>query len=165
MNILLSISYFVHLIATIIWLGGLVVFSLLVFPEVRHSLANNNENRRFLLNLQRRFRPLSNLSLVLLLGTGMVQMSADSNYEGFFAFKNTWSIAMLLKHIAFGSMILLMAFVQFSIVPKVQRAILIANKGESVELELVQKQEAKISLWLMGLGLIVLVCTAIATAV
>jgi uncharacterized membrane protein len=165
MDIGLSISYFVHIVATVVWLGGMVIFSMFVWPEARRSIAEGNENRRFLLNLQRRFRPIGNFSLIVLLGTGMVQMAADPNYEGLLTFENTWSVAMLLKHIAFGGMVLVMLVLQFAIVPAVERAILLANKGQPGQLAAIQYRESRLNMLLIGLGTVVLIFTAIATAV
>ena len=165
MNITLSISYFIHLVATVVWLGGMVIFTLLVWPEAYRSLTNANENRRFLLNLQRRFRPWANLSLIVLLGTGMVQMAGDPNYEGFLVVENTWSVAMLAKHVAFGGMVLIMLYIQFGIVPSVERAMLLAQKGEDTALEKAQQREKRLVWLLIGLATLVLIFTAVATAV
>ena len=44
-------------------------------------------------------------SLIVLIVTGMVQLTASSNYVGFLNFSNTWAKAIFLKHIAVGGMI------------------------------------------------------------
>lgn len=161
---ILAISYFVHLIATVVWIGGLAMMLFLIWPETARSLVNQDERRRVVMGIQARFRPMANLSLVLLLGTGMVQMSGDPNYEGFLTFENTWSIAMLLKHIAFEAMIGLAAFTQFALAPAIERAILLASKGQPSELEKLLAREVQLMWSMAGLGVIVLAFTAIATA-
>jgi uncharacterized membrane protein len=161
MNLLLTACYAVHLVATVVWLGGLMMFSLFLYPMLRQ-----HPNRALVLSLQKRFRPMANLSLVVLLGTGMVQMSADENYSGFLTIaENTWSLAMFLKHMAFGGMILLMLFIQFVIVPELERANLLATKGDTTALEAVMAREATLTRVLMMLGGIILIFTALATAV
>ncbi|MCI0714141.1 MAG: hypothetical protein L0154_28550 [Chloroflexi bacterium] len=164
MNLLLTASYFIHLIATVVWLGGLLIFSLLVYPEARRTLTNHNENRQLLLNLQKRFRPIANLSLVTLLGTGLIQMSADANYKGLLVIENTWSVAILLKHIAFGGMIVVLLVLQFGVMPALERAMMLASKGKPNELDALLAREAKLTWLQMGLGGLVLIFTAVATA-
>jgi uncharacterized membrane protein len=164
MNLLLTISYFIHLIATVVWLGGLLIFSLLVFPEARRTVTNHNENRQLLLNLQKRFRPIANLSLVALLGTGLIQMSADTNYEGLLVIENTWSVAMFLKHIAFGGMIVVLLLLQFGVIPALERATILANKRKPNELDQLLTREVRLTWLQMGLGGLVLIFTAVATA-
>ncbi len=166
MNILLTLSYLVHLIATVVWLGGMLIFSILVAPLVEKILSDHAENQRLLLNLQKRFRPMANLSLLLLLGTGMVQMGASPEYDGFFAIDNTWSVAMLLKHIVFGGMILVMLWIQFGIVPELERATLLATQSNATaDLERILNREKQLTQILLGLGALVLVFTAVMTAV
>lgn len=166
MNILLTLSYLVHLVSTVVWLGGMLIFSILVGPLIEQVITDHAENQRLLLNLQKRFRPLANLSLILLLGTGMVQMGANSEYEGLFVFDNTWSLAMLLKHIAFGGMILVMLWIQFGIVPELERATLLATqKNETDALQRILQQEKLFTRILLGLGALVLIFTAIMTAI
>ncbi len=161
---ILATSYFVHLIATVVWIGGLAMILFLVWPETARSLANQEERRRIVLGIQARFRPMANLSLVMLVGTGLVQMSGDPNYEGFLTFENTWSLAMLLKHITFAVMVGLTLLTQFGLAPAVERAILLASKGQPSQLESLLAREVRLMWGLAGLGAIILVFTAIATA-
>jgi uncharacterized membrane protein len=162
----LTISYFLHMIATVFWIGGLVIFLLLVWPEARQTLNDPEASRRIEMRLRRRFRPIANLSLVVLLGTGMIQMSANDNYDGLLQFTNTWSIAMLLKHIAYAGMVVIAGLIQFGIAPALERANLLASKGKQPEeWAKLLKRERQFT-WLMGgLGILVLFFTAIATAV
>ena len=37
---LLALSYFIHLVATVVWIGGLVILTVLVIPEARRALAD-----------------------------------------------------------------------------------------------------------------------------
>jgi uncharacterized membrane protein len=162
---LLSLSHFIHLMATVVWIGGIGVFVLWIYPESKKSLPNPDERRKLLFVLQRRFRPVANFSLVMLLGTGMLQMSADPNYEGILQFTNTWSIAMVFKHLAYVGMVGIMVLIQFGLAPSLERAHLLASKGNSEELDRLLNQEALYTKIIGILGVIVLACTAIATAV
>lgn len=161
---LLSISHFVHLVATVTWIGGLLIFTLYIWPLARTTLQNETQ-RQFVLSFTKRYRPIANLSLVLLLGTGMVQVGADEHYEGLFTFTNTWTIAMLFKHFAFGGMAVLAGVIQFAVVPALDQALLLAHKDDGVALQAAIERETHLMRWMLGLGLVVLIFTAIATAV
>jgi uncharacterized membrane protein len=161
---LISISHFAHLIASVVWIGGLAVFSLFVWPEAKRTLKNPDESHELVLRLYSRFRPAANVSLVVLLGTGMLQLGADDNYKGFLTFTNTWTIAMLLKHIAFGGMVILTAMLQFGVVPALERETLLAARGQPHHLEALLQRQTRLIRWLLWLGVVVLIFTAVATA-
>jgi uncharacterized membrane protein len=162
-DILLSLSYFIHLGATVVWIGGMIIFVVYIWPTVHRYLADDTK-RDFLLSLQQRFRPIANLSLVLLLGTGMLQTGANENYDGLLTFENTWTIAMLFKHIAYGGMVAVAGLVQFGVVPALQRATLLASRGNTDELDILLQRERRLFYASLGLGIVVLFFTAIATA-
>ncbi|HLV35082.1 MAG TPA: hypothetical protein VKY59_08220, partial [Spirillospora sp.] len=103
---ILAISQFFHLIATVVWIGGLVILTVLVWPETRRLLAESPGTYILLNRLRKRFLPLTNLSLAVLIVTGLFQMTANPNYEGVLQFANDWSRAILLKHIAIGGMVI-----------------------------------------------------------
>src|SRR5574341_1753175 len=114
---LLAASYFLHLVATIVWIGGMALLVLVIQP-----LAQREERFAPLVEaIERRFRPLANLSLLVLLMTGVVQMGDDANYGGMLNFSNGWSRAILFKHIAFIMMLGIVIFLQFGLAPTLER--------------------------------------------
>ena len=78
----LTIVYWIHMMATVVWVGGLTSLSLLFIPATKKVL-NNQLQADLLKEIQRRFRPLSWLSLILLMGTGMIQMGSHPKYDLF----------------------------------------------------------------------------------
>ncbi|MCB0017173.1 MAG: hypothetical protein KDE09_05235, partial [Anaerolineales bacterium] len=76
---ILAISYWIHLLTTVIWLGGMALMALVAWPALRQGSLTDNQ----WLTLQQKFLPYANASLILLLLTGFVQMTNDSNYNGF----------------------------------------------------------------------------------
>jgi hypothetical protein len=118
--------------------------------------------------LQQKFLPWVNGSLILLLITGFFQMTNDENYTGFLAVDSVWSWAILLKHLAFGVMVSLTLYVQFSLYPAVERTRLLMEKrpktATSSQAELQQKEIRLLRLNLLCAA-IVLFCTAVATAI
>lgn len=163
---ILALSYFVHLIATVVWVGGLVLMVVLVWPEVSRTLAQDPARYRFINNLRRRFQPLTHLSLAVLLVTGLFQMTGDPNYDGVLQFDNEWSRVMLFKHIAFGGMFLCGLLLQFTVTPALERASLLAErgKGDPEEWARLRRREVRLTWLNAALGVLVLGFTAWATA-
>ena len=128
---ILALSYWIHLLSTVIWLGGLALMGLVAWPALRKGTLEANQ----WLNLQRRFSPWVNGSLVLLLVTGFVQMTNDPNYNGFLQVDSVWAWAILIKHIAVVAMILIAALAQVRIYPAMDRAALLAQQRPQLAAE------------------------------
>jgi uncharacterized membrane protein len=160
----LSLSYWVHLLATVIWLGGLVLMALIAWPAVRRQMLDLEQWAE----LRMRFTPLANGSLALLWVTGFLQMAADDNYQGFLAFDNTWARAIVIKHIAVIGMIGLGVIIQGRIYPALNRLAMLQKKQpEMAAAERARLAEREMRLVRLNLILAaaVLLCTAVATAV
>ena len=63
----LALSLFVHLTATVVWIGGLLVTMVLVWPAIRRTLEDSPNIYRLLSQIRKRFYPISNLALVALI--------------------------------------------------------------------------------------------------
>ncbi len=164
---ILAISYFFHLVATVIWLGGLAVLGLLVFPAARRALAENPALYALLTRIRQRFLPLTHFSLVVLIVTGLVQMTADPNYDGMLQFTNEWSRVILFKHIAIAGMVVCGLLLQYAVAPALERVSLLVErgKGDPAAQERLRRQEVRLTWINIGLGLLVLAFTAWATAI
>ena len=158
---LLAISYFFHLVATVVWLGGMALLIFVIYP-----LQNRQEFGGVLDQIEARFRPIANFSLLVLLMTGVVQTSTDDNYSGLLSFETAWSQAILAKHVAFIGMVGIIGWLQFGLAPALERAQLLVKKdGNTAQLDKLRKRQRRLSQINFGLGMIVLVFTAIATAI
>ncbi|WP_374686256.1 CopD family protein, partial [Promineifilum sp.] len=118
--------------------------------------------------LQKRLLPWVNASLVILLITGFIQMTNDENYNGFLAIDSLWAWAMLLKHISYGGMVALTAYLQFVLYPSISRlALLTESRPDLAEAETARLSRQEIRLLRLNLvcAMAVLLFTAIATAV
>ena len=157
---ILAVSYFFHLIATVIWLGGLAVFALLLFPE--GALLPDALRAR----MRRRFLPLTNFSLVVLIFTGLTQMAGDPNYDGVLQFTNTWSVVILLKHVVIVGMLIAGGILQWGITPTLDRQNLLAQRGKQDAAVITRLHRTEVQLtWInVILGALVLGLTAWATA-
>jgi uncharacterized membrane protein len=164
--IILTGSYLLHLIATVVWIGGLVIIALVIQPIASRTVTDKAALGQLFDAIHKRFQPLANLSLIVLVLTGMVQMVASKFYKGFLAIDNPWSQAILLKHLAVGLMIVLAAVMTYSIEPAMRRnAFMAANDlaDEKVAARL-RKQQARLTRLNLVFSILVLIFTAIARA-
>lgn len=166
---LLTLSFFLHLIATIVWLGGLTLMTLVVWPEARSFIARKDQQGvllAFLDRVRKRFYPLANLSLLVLIATGLFQMDKNPHYDGLLQITNDWTKAILLKHVAVLGMLIIGGLMQWGILPALERASLLAQRGlESPDIERLRKRERWLTLVNVILGLMVLLFTAMATSI
>ena len=163
----LATSYFFHLIATIVWIGGLALLVMVVWPAARQVYGGDPRLAELLGNIRRRFSRLANLSLVVLIVTGMLQMTGDPNYDGVLTFDNDWSRAMLAKHIAIVGMVLVGMILQWGIAPAQERFAILLAKGREAspdEIEQLARRERQLNVINLVLGVLVLAFTALATA-
>lgn len=166
----LALSFALHLLATVVWIGGLILGTMLVWPEVRAAISRNGENTALLGLLDRlrtRFNPLANLSLLVLIVTGLFQMDKSPFYDGLLVFQNDWSRAILVKHVAVIGMVGVGVLMQFGVIPALERASLLASRGKeqgAADLDRLRRRERQLTALNAALGVLVLVCTAVATA-
>ena len=163
----LAFAYWLHMIATVIWIGGLAALALFIIPAARKSLPVG-EFAVMLEGLQRRLDPWGWFCLAVLLATGMLQMSANPNYNGFLAFNNRWAVAILLKHLLFLGMAAISAYITWGLLPQLRRLSfqLAHAKGDdqdSVSEKLFAQERLLIYINLV-LGILILALTAIARA-
>jgi len=160
----LTLSYWLHLMSTVVWLGGLALMAIVGWPAVRRHLLESDQWALLL----RRFTPWANASLIILWVTGFLQMTSDPNYEGFLAINSLWAQALLVKHIAVIGMMILGFYVQMRIHPALARLALLEQKrpamAQAEREQLVQKENRLLRLNLVC-AVTVLFFTAVATAI
>ena len=112
------------MLATVVWIGGLAALTLLVLPAARKTL-DAGAYANLLKAIQRRLDPLGWICLLILAVTGMFQMSASPNYQGFLEIGSRWAAAILIKHLVFFAMILVSGYLTWGLLPRLQRLALL----------------------------------------
>ncbi|MCF6278671.1 MAG: CopD family protein [Anaerolineales bacterium] len=159
----LALIYWLHMLATVLWLGSLAALSLLVLPAL-HKV-DTKAQAVLLAAIQKRLDPLGWFSIAMLLVTGLFQMSANPAYEGFLTIRGQWGTSILVKHIFFGLMILVSAAQTWGLLPSIQRAILRQQKsGHTAELAVLRKRERLLLNINLILAILILGMTALARA-
>jgi len=161
----LALVYWVHMLATVVWIGSLAGLIFLVIPIARKVLDTGAQVE--LLGLaQARLQNLGWFSLGLLAVTGLFQMSANPNYRGFLQISNLWSVAILAKHLTIALMLVLNTYLTFWLTPARQRAAFRQKKGldtSQLSATLLKREQLLLAVTL-GLSGLVLGLTALARA-
>ncbi|HLF25962.1 MAG TPA: CopD family protein [Anaerolineae bacterium] len=163
---LLAASFFLHLIATVVWIGGLVTMALVVWPGLRRAVREEAALAPIIETLDARFKPLANLSLAALIITGLIQMNASPLYNGLLNLSNVWAQAIFFKHISIIGMIGVGALMNFGVQPALQRhaLLLAAGAADAAEAAHLHRRLNRLTQLNLALGIVVLVLTAIARA-
>jgi uncharacterized membrane protein len=165
-SFIIGVSFFFHLVATVAWIGGLVTLAVIVQPVLNHIVTDVRERARLNEAIFKRFQPIANLSLIVLILTGMVQTFTNRFYKGFLQFDNAWAQAILLKHLAIIGMVILAGIITFSVQPALQRnALLVANGvADEAQSARLQQQQIRLTRINLALSVLVLLFTAVASA-
>lgn len=156
----LTAAYWLHMAATVVWIGGIFFQAAVLAPALRQSLPADS-SARLLQQLRRRFGPLAWLSLAILTATGLTQMSGNPNYQGLLAISNRWSAAILVKHIAIGAMVAAAAYQTWILQPQLERALLRPDEDRATAGS-EQRSYQRLTAVNLLLGVLVLALTAIA---
>jgi uncharacterized membrane protein len=161
---LLTVAYWLHMAATVVWIGGLFYYAVILIPVI----ADTEDVRIFsgvLERLRRRFNPIAWLSLGVLIVTGLMQMAGSPQYQGFLVIEDRWSLSIFLKHLAILLMVVLAAYQTWVIQPRLTRQLLLEKKrghGTSEARNHEMTHTIRLTRINLVLGLIVLALTAIA---
>ena len=160
----LPLAYWLHMLATVLWIGGLVFQSLVLQPAL-HSAVPLPDQPRLLDSVRKRFQPLAWLCLGVLAVTGLIQMSAHPSYQGLLSVHNAWSASILAKHLVILAMLAVAGYQTWILQPEIDRRLLRIAQGaaeRSPELDpLLRRQRRGVRLNLV-LSVAVLALTALA---
>jgi uncharacterized membrane protein len=159
--ILLSVVNWIHLFATVVWIGGMITNLMIVLPSIREALEPAAMGK-LMGAVMKRFRVWVYISIVLLVLTGFGMMRFNMNYLGFAQFGNVWSAVAVIKHIVILIMIVLAVYAFEGLARKVAK---VAVKGPSDDLSRLQKKQISFAATGFILGLIVLLLTGILGAI
>ena len=160
----LALTFWLHLFATVTWVGSLASVSLLVLPAMKRTLDAETQ-LVFIDALQKRLEPIAWFSMSLLLATGLFQMSVNPHYDGFLSASTQWSLAILIKHILGMVMVVVSAIQTWEVIPAIRRAIVRSKKRNNAdEIDSLRRREVVLLRMNFGLSLLILLATAFARA-
>jgi len=157
----MAVIYWLHMLATVVWIGGLTTLALLVLPAARSTL-DSTAFSALLVKIQSRLQQMGWFSLAVLGLTGMFQMSENPNYTGFLEIGSDWATAILAKHLVIGLMVALSIYMTWGVLPNLQRSALLRAAGKNVDqkVKLLERREDRLLRLNLLLSVIVLLLTA-----
>lgn len=136
----LAIIFWLHMLATVAWIGSLAAINILVLPASQRTLKLADQ-LNFIAALQKRLEPLAWFCMGMLLVTGLFQLSTSPHYDGFLNISTQWSIAILVKHGLAVVMVVVSAIQTWEVLPAIHRTLLKKEKADEGELAKLQKKE------------------------
>lgn len=100
-QILTALSYWLHSLATIVFIGHYLLLSLVYLPVL------GNAEGSPLSGVSKRSRAWLYVSMLIFAITGVYLTLVDPNYLGIGNFDNLWAVLMLVKHILLVAMIVM----------------------------------------------------------
>lgn len=160
----LALTYWLHLLATVTWVGSLAGVSLLILPAMQRSL-DSERQLIFIEAMQKRLEPIAWFCMSLLVLTGLFQMSVNPHYDGFLSTSTQWSLAILIKHLLGIVMVVVSAIQTWEVIPAIRRAIVRSRKSENAEeIDSLRRREVLLLRTNFGLSILILLATAFARA-
>jgi len=117
----LSLSHFLHLMATVVWIGGIVMILLVILPGAKESIESAPKIKRLMKEIARRFTPMANISILIVILTGNVIAFYDKRFTALLEFNNPWNSVMLLKHFLVVVMVIIHFYRGLLLNPKICR--------------------------------------------
>ncbi len=143
MNVyILTIIYWIHLLSTVLWFGGMITNIFVTMPCAMKTLDPPLVGK-LLGAIMKKFRVIVYLSMILLGITGGIMNIVNKNYSGLMVLDNQWAGATFVKHILVVFMIILAVFA-FEVLGK--KAGKLAAKGPSPELGKLQSTQKIVGL-------------------
>lgn len=155
-------SYALHLVATVVWIGGLVLLAFLPGAVLtRQAEAEAVPARR---TAARVFVPVQWLCLAIFFGTGLIQMSANPSYTGLLSVANVWAAAILAKHLLVVLMAAVLAYQTWVVYPRLERAAFGLTPDGPETRDRLRRIDQRLVRLSAAAGIAVLVLTAVARA-
>ena len=157
----LAVIYWLHMLATVTWIGSLAAINLLFLPASARTLKLADQ-LSLVTALQKRLEPLAWFCMGLLLVTGLFQLSTSPHYDGFLSISTQWSLSILIKHGFAVLMVVVSAIQTWEILPGIQRILLRKGMVNETELARLQKRETLLLRINLLLSALILGATAFA---
>ena len=152
-EVILATSYWIHLIATAIWIGGIYFILFIAIPSAKNILGG--EAGKLMGEISRRFTPIANYSILLLFITGVALTGLNKQFSGIGIFENKWTLILAIKHIIVFGMIVTHFYRGLVLNPKIART---ESAPDKTTLQKLSLNLVKVN---FGLGIVVLLLSGI----
>lgn len=161
-----TISYWLHLLATVIWIGGIFLILFAVLPSAKEYLGK--EASGFMSIISKKFTPFANYSILILVITGIFMISFNRGFNSLAALETIYSKILFLKILIVAVMIIIHFYRGLMLNPRIAKisSMIEESSGEAREKVSSQISNLKnLSLNLVkinfGLGMIILILSGL----
>lgn len=130
-NILQMIVVFLHDLFTAVWIGGLLMLTLTIFPVLKNTFGHSAESERTMDAIMQRQSKWVLISILMLAITGILQARFSGQVSGFISFNSPYSTFLSIKHILMALMVVI-AFIRLRGLKKLEAAANMARKKTSL---------------------------------
>jgi uncharacterized membrane protein len=159
----LASLYWLHMLATVAWIGSLVSIYVLILPISGRALKPVDE-LALLDGVQKRLEPIAWFSVSLLVVTGLFQMSVNPHYNGFLSTSGQWSLAILAKHMLVVVLVAVSAVHTWDVLPSMRRLLMRRDKADAEQVLRLQRRERTLLTVSLALAMLILLATAVMRA-
>ena len=152
-ELILATASWLHLIATVFWIGGIAFILFIDMPSARQVLGT--DAGKLMGEISKRFTPVANYSIVLLVLTGAAMVVLNNRFSSSATLENNWISILVAKHLLVFTMIVIHFYRGWILAPKIMR-----TESEPRKLSL-QNLSINLVRTNFGLGLMVLLLSTI----
>jgi len=154
-ELILTLSYWMHIISTVVWIGGIIFILFVAIPSSKQVMGT--DAGKLMGEISKRFTPLANYSIILLIVTGIILTGLNKQFSGIGTFGNDWSSVMLIKHVIVLIMIIIHFYRGLILMPKIGRT---ESTTEKTSLQKLSLNLVKVN---CSIGILALLLSAISS--
>ena len=159
---ILALSHLIHVLGTVVWIGGILMTLLVILPGSKAAIESAPMVGKLMKEVAKRFTPLANISILLLIATGIIIFYDDKNYTSFLDIKNRWNVLIALKHVLVAIMIIIHFYRGLILSQKIEKSFSKPNEIQPARLKKLSLDLVKVN---FALGIIVLLLTAVSISI
>ena len=154
--------HFIHFIGTVVWIGGILMTLFVILPGSKTALESPPIVGKLMKEIAKRFTPIANISIILIVVTGIIIYFYDKNYTFFSDLENRWNMVIASKHVFVAAMIFIHFYRGLILNPKIERFSSQPNEKQISKLKKISLDLVKIN---FALGIMVLLLTAVSISI
>ena len=151
-ELILIAFYWVHILATVIWIGGIVFILFIAIPSAKQVLGA--EAGKLMGVISKRFTPFANFSIICLIVTGLLLTWFNKHVSETGISENIQISGLILKHVLVLGMVVVHFYRGLVLSPRIVKT----ASTEKVALQKLSLNLVKVN---FGLGLLVLFLSGI----
>ena len=133
-EIILAVSYWLHLTATVVWIGGIAFILFIAIPSAKQVLGA--DAGKLMGEISKRFTPIANYSIIFIVVTGAILTGFNRQFSGIGNFGNSWSLTLIMKHVLVFVMVAVHFYRGLILAPKIARTETVSKKTSLQKLSL-----------------------------